>query len=124
MNVHWETQGHLELATGGTTTVNRAVSQQVPSRLVPSPTLVPLLQLLQPPNSELCGVSKASLSRSGGRLHLPLLAEFLHRRRGLFSHVGCPPSSFSPRKARIGVQSVHFQRYRGITHEILAILSY
>lgn len=27
-NVHWETQGHLELATGGTTTVNIALSAE------------------------------------------------------------------------------------------------
>lgn len=28
-NIHWETQGHLELATGGTTTVNAAVSANI-----------------------------------------------------------------------------------------------
>lgn len=35
-NVHWETQGHLELATGGTTTVNRALSAKTSSPRLPA----------------------------------------------------------------------------------------
>lgn len=38
-NVHWETQGHLELATGGTTTVNRALSVEHSSPCLNPPPL-------------------------------------------------------------------------------------
>lgn len=121
-NVHWETQGHLELATGGTTTVNRTLSaKNSPPRLSP------------PGLSSPCSNSCSRLISSFAGLHK-------RRFRGLtvvcrcwqnfcivigdFLRVGCPPGSFPPRKARIGVQIFLFHKYRDGTHEILAILSY
>lgn len=52
-DVHGKTEGHLELATGGTTTVHRALSAKT-SPSMPLVWALDLVHLFQPLNSELC----------------------------------------------------------------------
>lgn len=129
-NVHWETQGHLELATGGTTTVNGALSVENSS-----PCLKPVL-LLQTPKS----VSHSANFRAlrGFRE----TRQYCSSGHTVRSFVRCGPIfarpciciSFSFYPTQSTPQSSNWwskssfsslsEIHRGRTHEILAILDY
>lgn len=81
-NIHWETQGHLELATGGTTTVNRALSVENSfPRLIKSSSCEVQIQF-NPLVSELCEALKVSAaSCSGPRDRSSIVAQFSQDRR-------------------------------------------
>lgn len=72
-NVHWETQGHLELATGGTTAVRGPPSVKTfPSVFLPG--LPSVVHLFQSSIQAVCG--RLAVRRSGFVAHLSRVVPF------------------------------------------------
>lgn len=77
-NVHWETQGHLELATGGTTAARRAPSVKLFLEC-PNSSCPMVFHLFRSSIQAVCGRPAASSSGSG--VCLPCVVKFSSVRR-------------------------------------------
>lgn len=118
-NIHWETQGHLELATGGTTTARRPPSVKVVMESPNSSSLrrVPSLSVVYP-----------SCLRSSGGIGVGLRHYSASCREFLGLVVGSASRLIDqspPRPQQLGLTPrADLLRVQVRTHEILAILSY
>lgn len=122
-NVHWETQGHLELATGGTTAAKRPPSVKLFLEC-PNSSCPMVFHLFRSSIQAVCG--RLAASSSGCRVCLPCVVEFLSVRRWFRVVLRlCPIDRNSLGPQQLGLTPmVDLRQVLVRTHEILAILSY